>query len=70
MALGDRLPIDDLAQEIRRVDGNHDLGAGALAEKLWPYIEGRLRAANLEGWSEGYDDGRMDAELEYNSGYR
>ena len=28
------VPVDELAQEIRRVDGNHDLGAGALAEAL------------------------------------
>lgn len=34
------LVIDDLAQEIRRVDGNHDLGAGALAEALMPFIRG------------------------------
>lgn len=26
--------IDRMAEAIRRVDGNHDLGAGALAEKL------------------------------------
>ena len=26
---------DNLAQDIRTVDGNHDLGAGALAEKLF-----------------------------------
>jgi hypothetical protein len=36
--------IDKLAQEIRRVDGSHSLGAGALAEALWPYIVA-LRAA-------------------------
>lgn len=28
------LTVDTLAQEIRRVDGNHSLGAGALAEAL------------------------------------
>lgn len=33
------LDIDALAQEIRRVDGSHDLGAGALAEALLPFIE-------------------------------
>lgn len=32
------MQIDDLAQEIRRVDGNHSLGAGALAEALMPFI--------------------------------
>lgn len=30
--------VDELAQEIRRVDGNHDLGAGALAEALMPFL--------------------------------
>lgn len=30
--------IDDLAQEIRRVDGSHSLGAGALAEALSPWL--------------------------------
>lgn len=30
--------VDDLAQEIRRVDGNHSLGAGALAEALMPFF--------------------------------
>lgn len=33
--------VDDLAQEIRRVDGNHDLGAGALAEALMPFLSAR-----------------------------
>ena len=31
--------VDDLAQEIRRVDGNHSLGAGALAEALFPFMK-------------------------------
>lgn len=31
--------IDRLAQEIRRVDGAHALGAGALAEALGPFLE-------------------------------
>lgn len=30
--------VDDLAQEIRRVDGANTLGAGALAEALWPFV--------------------------------
>jgi hypothetical protein len=33
------LDVDALAQEIRRVDGSHSLGAGALAEALLPFIE-------------------------------
>ncbi|MBY3155229.1 hypothetical protein HFO56_23180 [Rhizobium laguerreae] len=32
------LTVDDLAQEIRRVGGNHSLGAGALAEALMPFL--------------------------------
>lgn len=32
------LTIDSLAQEIRRVDGNHSLGAGALADALMPFL--------------------------------
>lgn len=31
--------VEALAQEIRRVDGNHDLGAGALAEALQPFLQ-------------------------------
>lgn len=33
-----KITVDDLAQEIRRVDGNHSLGAGALAEALFPFF--------------------------------
>lgn len=33
------LDVDALAQEIRRVDGNHSLGAGALAEALMPFLQ-------------------------------
>ena len=32
------LNVDELAQEIRRVDGNHDLGAGRLAEALMSFL--------------------------------
>lgn len=34
--------VDELAQEIRRVDGNHSLGAGALAEAIMPFIRASL----------------------------
>lgn len=34
--------VDALAQEIRRVDGNHDLGAGQLAEALMPFLSRAL----------------------------
>lgn len=36
------LTIDTLAQEIRRVDGSHSLGAGALAEALMPFLSAAL----------------------------
>lgn len=32
------IDVDALANEIRRVDGNHSLGAGALAEALLPFL--------------------------------
>ena len=35
------ISVDDLANEIRLVDGNHDLGAGALAEALMPFLSAR-----------------------------
>lgn len=50
------VPVDELAQEIRRVDGNHDLGAGALAEALMPFLSSRLSAAPApEGGAVGRD---------------
>jgi hypothetical protein len=42
-----KIDIDALAQEIRRLDGSHALGAGALAEALAPYI-GALIGADSE----------------------
>ncbi|WP_430439040.1 hypothetical protein [Shinella sp.] len=42
------LTIDTLAQEIRRVDGNHSLGAGALAEALMPFISAALSIEQTE----------------------
>lgn len=35
--------LDALANEIRRVDGNHSLGAGALAEAIAPFIAANCR---------------------------
>lgn len=32
------IDVDELAQEIRRVDGQHKLGAGQLAEALMPFL--------------------------------
>lgn len=54
--------IDSLAQEIRRVDGNHSLGAGALAEALMPFIEASLQsgsAGEVAGWIAGNGDGTL-----------
>ena len=39
-AIRNAIDVDALAQEIRRLDGLHNLGAGALAEALMPFIEG------------------------------
>jgi hypothetical protein len=33
-----QIDVDELANEIRRIDGNHDMGAGALAEALMPFL--------------------------------
>jgi hypothetical protein len=35
--------LDKLANEIRRVDGSNRLGAGALAEALWPFVQALVR---------------------------
>lgn len=43
------MTIDELAQEIRRVDGNNDMGAGALAEALMPFIERQMTAVDPGG---------------------
>ncbi|WP_416355516.1 hypothetical protein ACLNGM_14855 [Aureimonas phyllosphaerae] len=40
--------VDDLAQEIRRVDGSNSLGAGALAEALMPFLASRLPRQEAE----------------------
>lgn len=45
------LCVDALAQEIRRVDGEHKLGAGALAEALLPFISAAV--ASPSGWDAG-----------------
>jgi hypothetical protein len=56
--------IDSLAQEIRRVDGKHELGAAALAEALMPWVaaqraEERERIAQaVEATYLGADFGR------------
>ena len=42
------MTIDELAQLIRRVDGNHSLGAAALAEALHPHLQQQLAAARNE----------------------
>jgi len=50
--MGEKLTIDALAQEIRRVDGNHSLGAGALAEALMPFLQAACPGSTgaVEGW--------------------
>lgn len=65
------LDVDALAQETRRVDGNHDLGAGALAEALMPFLS--AHAAHPDAYrqgAEGRDDWRDDpsADERWNAG--
>lgn len=45
-----RNPVDDLAQDIRRVDGSHSLGAGALAQAL--HDLGWRKQPEPEWWTE------------------
>ena len=44
------LDVDALAQEIRRVDGKHSLGAGALAEALMPFLRSRPAPTPAGEW--------------------
>lgn len=48
------LDVDALAQEIRRVDSNHDLGAGALAEALMPFLSGH--SAHPDAYRQGAEE--------------
>lgn len=53
--------VDALAQEIRRVDGSHSLGAGALAEALMPFIANlTLRSRAAAPTQEAEDAARLD----------
>lgn len=38
ITLHERLLVDRLANEIRSIDGRHEMGAGALAEALMPFL--------------------------------
>lgn len=40
--------VDMLANEIHSVDGAHSLGAGALAEKLMPFLRLQMSLAEVE----------------------
>ena len=42
------IEVDELAQEIRKVDGSHELGAGRLAEALMPFINAHVAPAQPE----------------------
>lgn len=46
--------VNDIAQEIRRIDGKHDKGAGAIAEELRAWLLRHLRAIPADrGLGEG-----------------
>lgn len=64
--------VDDLANEIRRVDGSNSLGAGALAEALLPFLKDhftllpKLISARIcfnLGWQAGYTSGWQGPKL-------
>lgn len=60
-AITGSIDVDELAQEIRRIDGSNSLGAGALAEALLSFINARgVRGAITpkdlqEAFYEGYN---------------
>lgn len=49
------MSVDELSELIRRVDGNHDLGAGVLAEVIVgsPWHATEIRRAKAAAWEEG-----------------
>lgn len=53
---------DELAQEIRMVDGAHDLGAGALAIALLPWLARRDAAVRREALEEAAEDLMLDGD--------
>jgi hypothetical protein len=46
--VSDNQRVLDLAAEIRRVDGNHTLGAAALAEALEPWLDAVVAEVRAE----------------------
>ena len=48
---------DELARVIRRVDGTHSLGAGALAEALSAWVAEHDRQVAERAWDEGFSRG-------------
>jgi len=56
MANDERLFVDKLAEVIRRADGNHDMGAGALADAIAD--SGLLYELEQAAEDRGYEKGR------------
>ena len=56
------IDVDALANEIRRVDGDHSLGAGALAEALSPYILALIEVERAKVREEALAAVRVDPE--------
>lgn len=63
--MNEHVDIDALAQEIRRVDGSHRLGAGQLAEALAPYLSA-LTAAPREPYGHHFRD--MEGRQHFHTG--
>ena len=57
------MDVDSLARMICTVDGNHDLGAGELAERLLPMITTAIESAPAPG-GEATTIASLTAELE------
>ena len=52
--------VDDLAQEIRRIDGNNEKGAGELAERIMAFLAARRAANTPVSDDETYEIGKRD----------
>lgn len=63
----ERLFVDKLAETIRRADGNHTMGAGALADAL--IDSGIFFEAEQAAWREGYNAGNLDGYFGTHSEY-
>jgi len=67
------MTVDELANLIRTLDGNHDLGAGAFAERLMPHIATATQQAAQHGAAQALRNAAdiiTEAQFTNHVGYR